>query len=248
MNYRAFIREARLIDDIESNTTTGDVDYNGTALEVYDKNGEELFHIVIDEQGEPQILFFASPKDYRMPIDLLERIIKKFLHRKAYDDADHGFIEEKKSPRAKWVKKPLSPLYDTFKASGKTITLPYCQHSSVVELMSQILCMADTYDLSDDRVRFISRAINRPDLYAVVKALEHAQNGEAAAVRAYAVSNRVASVILHSTPPHIHSERTTVTHLGPGREIIRLEGGLEVRAFELQKINGSWKIRNFRLE
>jgi hypothetical protein len=75
MNYQAFIQNARLIDDIVSNTTTGDLEYCGTALEIYDKDGKELFHFVLDDKGEPQALFFSSTEHYRIPIALLEKII-----------------------------------------------------------------------------------------------------------------------------------------------------------------------------
>jgi hypothetical protein len=75
MNYRSFIQKTRLISDIDSMVTSGDADFNGTALEIWGKNNEELFHIVNDQNGELQILFIKQ--DYRMPVDLFERIIKK---------------------------------------------------------------------------------------------------------------------------------------------------------------------------
>jgi hypothetical protein len=58
----------------------------------------------------------------------------------------------------------------------------------------------------------------------------------------------VANEILHSTTPNIHSEKTTVTHLGPDQEMIRLDSGSEARVFEMQKTNHAWKIRSYRLE
>lgn len=75
MNYDSFIQNARLIDEIESNTSTGDLEYKGTALEVCDKDGKELFHVVVDDKGRSQFLFFASKEHYRMPTELLEKII-----------------------------------------------------------------------------------------------------------------------------------------------------------------------------
>jgi hypothetical protein len=77
MNYRESIQKTRLISDIETTITYGDVDYNGTAVEIGEKNSVELFHIVNDQNGELQILFVASKQNYRMPIDLFERIIEK---------------------------------------------------------------------------------------------------------------------------------------------------------------------------
>ena len=77
MKYKSFIESAKLIKTIESVSTTGDVEYNGTALEISEKNGDELFHIIVDENGELQILFFASDKNYRMSLELLDEIISK---------------------------------------------------------------------------------------------------------------------------------------------------------------------------
>jgi hypothetical protein len=62
-------------DDIAVTLTTGDVDYPGTALEV-DAESRELFHVVIDQNGEMQALFIAQNKDYRISIKMLERIIE----------------------------------------------------------------------------------------------------------------------------------------------------------------------------
>lgn len=75
--YLDFIEETRLISEIESCTTTGDLDYPGTALEIRDKDDNELFHIVTDSTSERQIIFFAQDKNFRIPLNLMEKIIKK---------------------------------------------------------------------------------------------------------------------------------------------------------------------------
>jgi hypothetical protein len=79
MEYTNMIRKARLFkqEDIDSTTSTEDADYNGTALEIFEKNGHELFHVVVDDEGERQILFFPSKEYYRMPIELMEKIIAR---------------------------------------------------------------------------------------------------------------------------------------------------------------------------
>ncbi len=77
MNYESFIQQTKLINEIESASTTGDTDYDGTALEISEKNGEELFHVVVDKKGEMQMLFFATDQSYRIPIELMEKIIYK---------------------------------------------------------------------------------------------------------------------------------------------------------------------------
>jgi hypothetical protein len=77
MSYDSLIKEARLVNKIESTTTTGDVEYDGTALEICDERGEDMFHIIVDMQGERQILFFAREENYRLPLKLMEEIISK---------------------------------------------------------------------------------------------------------------------------------------------------------------------------
>lgn len=75
--YSQVISDARLVSVVESDSSTGDLEYSGTALEVSDQSGEELFHVVVDEHGERQFLFFATDHDYRIPLNLLERIVER---------------------------------------------------------------------------------------------------------------------------------------------------------------------------
>jgi hypothetical protein len=171
---------------------------------------------------------------------------EQILHRKGSDEPFDGDIEERESPQSKFTKKPLRKFNNSFNASGKKITLPYCWFSVVDTWANPTLCMADTYDLSMDEVRFVGREINRPDLYAVAKAIEHAQNGELESIHGYTVTSQVARKILNSMPSHISNEITTVTHIGSNRELIRLQGN-EIREFEMQRINGTWLIANYRL-
>lgn len=77
MSYDSLIKEARLVNKVESTTTTGDVEYAGTALEIYDEQGRDMFHIIVDTHGERQILFFAREENYRMPLKLMEEILSK---------------------------------------------------------------------------------------------------------------------------------------------------------------------------
>ena len=173
---------------------------------------------------------------------------EQLFHRKGSVSSGEGVIEERESPQAKWIRRPMHTFNNSFNVSGKNIALPFCRFSVVDTSYGPTLCMADTFDLSMDDIRFVGREINRPDLFAVAKAIEHAQNGEWAAVRAYTANGAVAKKILSSTHSYVYSERTTVTHISPDREIIRLEGGVEAREFEVQKINGTWRIKNFRQE
>jgi hypothetical protein len=77
MDYQSLIERARLIKSIESTATTGDVAYSGTALEITDENGEDLFHFVVDSKGDLQALFFSHAENYRMSMSDLEKIILK---------------------------------------------------------------------------------------------------------------------------------------------------------------------------
>jgi hypothetical protein len=75
--YSDTIAETRLVREVQSCTTTGDLEYSGTALEISDEAGTELFHVVVDTNGERQLLFFPSSDGYRMPVDVMERILAK---------------------------------------------------------------------------------------------------------------------------------------------------------------------------
>jgi len=77
MGYSEEIKKARLVEDVETTTSTGDMEYEGTALEVYDKQGEELFHIVVDDKGNKQLLFFEIKDRYRISLELMEQILIK---------------------------------------------------------------------------------------------------------------------------------------------------------------------------
>jgi len=75
MRYMDTIEAARLVTGVEITTTTGDVEYPGTAIEVADEHGEELFHVVMDSSGERQVLLFAHSDNYRIPLARLEKIV-----------------------------------------------------------------------------------------------------------------------------------------------------------------------------
>jgi hypothetical protein len=77
MKYLDFIEQAPLIRDIESTTTTGDLDYPGTALEISERGGNEIFHVVVDAYGEQQVLFLPSAEAFRIPLKLIEDIVSK---------------------------------------------------------------------------------------------------------------------------------------------------------------------------
>ena len=74
-DYTRFIEAAPLISQIESTTSSGDVNYQGTAMEVSTTDGDELFHVVVDGNGQIQFLFFRSEGNYRLPLDVMQRVI-----------------------------------------------------------------------------------------------------------------------------------------------------------------------------
>ncbi|MCP4988465.1 MAG: hypothetical protein GY928_21170 [Colwellia sp.] len=72
--YTELIESTKLINNIDLCLTSGDLEYPGTAMEIVEQNGEELFHIILDSKGERQVLFFAQQNDYRISLEKLESI------------------------------------------------------------------------------------------------------------------------------------------------------------------------------
>jgi len=74
-SYTEMIAGTHLVRKIELTTTTGDLDYEGTALEIEDEEGNELFHVVVDEKGERQFLLFRSEGNIRIPLSIIEEVV-----------------------------------------------------------------------------------------------------------------------------------------------------------------------------
>ena len=74
-SYTELIESTPIIRHVETTVTTGDLDYNGTALEVEDASGNELFHVVVDEKGEQQFLIYPMQERVRMPLQVLEEVL-----------------------------------------------------------------------------------------------------------------------------------------------------------------------------
>jgi len=77
MGYLEFIEQVPLIREVDSCTTTGDVDYPGTALEVRLPSGDEILHVVVDGSGERQVLLLVHDGPLRVPLELLEQILAR---------------------------------------------------------------------------------------------------------------------------------------------------------------------------
>lgn len=76
-DYLRFVEETRLLDAVDACVTSGDLEYPGTTLEVVGPDGQDLFHVVVDSTGQRQILFFASEENFRLPLDVMERILAR---------------------------------------------------------------------------------------------------------------------------------------------------------------------------
>lgn len=72
-----FVESIRLLDAVEAVVTTGDAEYPGTTMEVTDSAGNDLFHFVVDQRGERQLLVFPSESPYRLSLDRLERLLAR---------------------------------------------------------------------------------------------------------------------------------------------------------------------------
>jgi hypothetical protein len=67
------------------------------------------------------------------------------------------------------------------------------------------MCAVDTYDLSGDNARFITRVYNRPDLLPVAKAIEYAGQRDYGALLGYCGSAQVADGMMHDLPPFVYA-------------------------------------------
>lgn len=75
-SYMHLIESTPLVSRIEITTTSGDVEYDGTALEVTDQKGNELFHVIVNATGDRQLLFFRSEGNFRIPLRFVEDVIE----------------------------------------------------------------------------------------------------------------------------------------------------------------------------
>src|SRR5208283_4143244 len=82
----------------------------------------------------------------------------------------------------------------------------------------------NTYDLSGDRVRFISSVANRPDLLPIAKAIQYAQAHDYPAVLAYCGSPDVAQRMVRDIPPFVFAGAgLAVKRIGALKESIDME-------------------------
>jgi hypothetical protein len=132
------------------------------------------------------------------------------------------------------------------RTDGGRITLPFCWFSAIDTWDHPSMCAVDTYDVSGNQVKFISRGFNRPDLLPIAKALEHAEQRDYPAVLAYCASAEVAQKLLRDTPPHGSAEDLRVTRISQSKERVQL--GPNWYRFEVEKRGDRWLIVSFRAE
>jgi hypothetical protein len=109
------------------------------------------------------------------------------------------------------------------------------------------MCAVDTYDVSGDQVKFISRRFNRPDLLPIAKAIEHAQHREYPAVLAYCASAEVAQRLIRDVPPFLFAEDLRVTAISDSKKRVQL-GFPNSYRFEVEKRGDRWLIVSFTPE
>ena len=137
-------------------------------------------------------------------------------------------------------KHPFAPI-GTLHTQGRMITLPYCWFSAIDTWDNPSMCAVDTYDLSGDTVRFVSRAYNRPDLVPIAKAIEFAEKRDLPATLAYCTSEDVARRLVRDIPPFNFAGDLQVIRTGIDKERVEMES----EQFNVEKRDGRWLVTSF---
>ncbi len=122
---------------------------------------------------------------------------------------------------------------------GALITLPYCEFTSIDTWDNPSLCEVDTYDLSEDEVRFRSRIYNRPDLVPIAKAIEYAESRDYPAALAYCATPQIAQRLVDEAPPHVFAGDLRVKKISNAEERVSFDEGYE---FVVGKHGNRWLI------
>jgi hypothetical protein len=154
-----------------------------------------------------------------------------------------GSVGLSDSPVQNPTKKVPFPLASRLKTDGTRLTLPYCEFTQLDTWDNPSLCMADTYDISGDEIRFLDRRYNRPDLAPVAKALAYAKSHDLPALRAYCISDAVARQVLDNGYGFEYMLETIP--LGKGRERVRSYGDGR-SGFVVEKRGRRWLIASFK--
>lgn len=139
------------------------------------------------------------------------------------------------------------PLVGELQTTGPLLKLPYCWFSALDTWDDPSLCALDSYDLSGDEIRFISRVYNRPDLVPIAKAIEYAEKRDLPAVRGYCASDAVARKMVSFVAYGTGAEDLQVRKTGPGRESVAF-GGDPTYRFDVERRGRSWVVSAFHTE
>lgn len=143
---------------------------------------------------------------------------------------------------------PEFPRIGVLTTEGVRVTLPYCWFSRIDTWDNPSMCAVDTYDLSGDDGKFISRVYNRPDLLPVAKGIEYAQQRDYGALIGYCSSAHVAERMIRDLSPEVFADVAIhVTPTGNGKERVEL-GDNPAYRFDVVKRGGRWLIAAFRAE
>jgi len=133
---------------------------------------------------------------------------------------------------------------EKLRTEGPAISLPYCWFSPVDVGNRPSLCGVDTYDVSGDKVKFRDHQYLQPDLAALAKAIEHAEQRDYPAVLGYCANSQVARKLVSEIPPGFVAIDIQMTHTAPGKEDV--EFGFEHNyRFDLEDRDGRWLIVGF---
>ncbi len=133
------------------------------------------------------------------------------------------------------------------KTDGSVITLPYCWFSGIDTWENPNLCAVNSYDISSDRVRFVSAVYNRPDLLPIAKAIEHAKAHDYPAVLAYCGSPPVARKFMQGIPSFDSAGGLHIRKIGPLKKTVKL-GEEPTLQFDVEKRGDRWLVVAFRID
>jgi hypothetical protein len=134
------------------------------------------------------------------------------------------------------------------RTNGSMITLPYCWFSGIDTYNNPSLCAVNSYDISGDRVRFVSSVFNRPDLLPIAKAIEYAQARDYPAVLAYCGSPDVARKMVANVPPFVFAgAEFKVERISELKKRVVMGDDPAFR-FDVEKRGGRWLVVSYQME
>lgn len=139
---------------------------------------------------------------------------------------------------------PGFPQIGEFKTAGTRISLPWCWFSPIDTWDNPSLCAEDTWDVSGDRITFVARRWNRPDLLPIAKALDYAAHQDYPAVRSYCANAAVAQRLVRDAPDHFDGTEVKVVPAGPEEERVSTDNDSN-SAYEVVKHGGRWLVAAF---